>query len=176
MFVRRGATAILVALSLVIGLVGCSDPEAKNWVQVSSGRLSVDRPAAWTTRMKVTKPWTAGFQPSANSVEQLQVSGNFGEYDSAAEATGVLIGKAQVSLEGFTIVETRDIKIQGATTGKVVRYTITDTSNNQPVYGEWIVGAHFPYPQSVAVSILSSSYDRDLEQRVISTMTMKPQL
>lgn len=175
MYVRRTAMAILVALSLVIGIAGCSnDPDAKNWTRISAGRLTVDRPAAWNTTMTVTKPWTAGYQPSANSVEQIQVSNNFGNYDTAADATGVLIGQAQMSLDGFNIVQTRDIKIPGATTGRIVRYTIND-NNNQAVYGEWIVGVHWPYPQSVAVSILSRSYDRDLEQRVISTMKMTPQ-
>lgn len=173
MYARRSAAAILLALSLVMGMAGCSDPDSKDWVQVSSGRLTVDRPADWSTTMKVTKPWTAGYQPSAKSVEQFQVSGNFGDYNTAAEATGVLIGKAQVSLDGFTIVETRDIKIPGATTARVVRYTISD-NNNQTINGEWIVGAHYPYPQSVAVSILSTTYNRDLEQRVIATMKMKP--
>lgn len=171
--VCRSASAIMLALALTVGIVGCSDPESKNWVEVSSGRLTVDRPASWSTPMKVTKPWTAGFQPSAKSVEQFQVSGDFGEYNTAAEAIGTLVGKAQVSLDNFTIVQTRDIKIDGATTGRLVHYTIND-NNNQPINGEWIVGAHYPYPQSVAVSILSRTYNRDLEQRVISTMRMKP--
>lgn len=173
MSARRNATAILFALSLIIGIAGCSDPNSKDWVEVTSGGLTVDRPADWNTTMKVTKPWTAGYQPSPKSVEQFQISGNFGDYNTAAEATGILIGKAQVTLDGFSIVETRDIKIPGATTARVVRYTIDD-NNNQTVNGEWIVGAHYPYPQSVAVSILSTTYNRDLEQRVIATMKMKP--
>lgn len=164
--------AFLIAITLLLGLAACSDPDSKDWVEVSTGRLTVDRPASWATAMKVNSPWSKGFQPSADSVEQMQVSGDFGNYTTAAEAVGTLIGKAQVSLDGFEIVETRDVKIDGATTGRLVRYTITD-ADNQPVTGEWIVAAHYPYPQSVAVSILSRNYNRDLEQRVLSSMKLK---
>lgn len=173
MSVRRTVSAIVLALTLTGGIVGCSGSHSTKWTKVSSGRLTVDRPASWSTRMKVTRPWTAGFQPSPKAVDQMQLSGDFGEYNTATEATGTLVGKAQASLNNFTIVETRDVKIDGATTGRLVRYTVND-NRNRPVHGEWIVGAHYPYPQSVAVSILSRTYDRDLEQRVLSTMRMQP--
>ncbi|MBO0810948.1 MAG: hypothetical protein J2P23_02760 [Microlunatus sp.] len=172
--VRRRATMILLALTLAAGIVGCSDPGSADWVTVSSGRLTVDRPASWDTTMTVRRPWTAGFRAPADQVEQFQVSGDFGEFSTATEAIGTLVGKAQVSLAGFTVVEARDVTIHGATTGRLVRYTING-DHNQPITGEWIVGAHYPYPQSVAVSIMSPTYDRDLEQRVITTMRLKPQ-
>ena len=91
------------------------------------------------------------------------------------EAVGTLIGQAQIKLAKFTVVETRDVEIEGATTAQVVRYTITDNANSQ-LAGEWIVAAHWPYPQSVAVSILTPQHDPDLERAVLDSMRMRPDL
>ena len=146
---RRGPAwrlgcALLLTLSLAL-LPGCSDPEASAYTEVTVGKLTVDRPADWATELAVEAPWTQGFRLAPDSVEQQQVSGDFGEYPTAAAAMGTLIGQAQVGLKGFEIVESRDVEIKGATTGRVTRYTITDNTGSQ-LSGEWFVAAHWPYP------------------------------
>ena len=166
--------AVLVSLSLML-LPGCSDPDASAYTEVTVGKLTVDRPADWATELTVEAPWNQGFRPAPESVEQLQVSGDFGEYPTAAAAMGTLIGQAQVGLKGFTIVESRDVEIKGATTGRVTRYTITDNTGSQ-LSGEWFVAAHWPYPQSVAVSVLQPQFDADLERRILESMELKPVL
>ena len=115
----------------------------------------------------------AGFGLGDNSVEQLQLAGDFGEYPTAAAAVGTLIGQAWVGLKGFTVVESRDVEIKGATSGRVTRHTITDSGGSQ-LSGEWIVAAHWPYPQTVAVSVLRSQFDPDLEHRILDSMELKP--
>ena len=157
---------------VLFGLLGCTDPEASAYVEVVDGKLTVDRPVAWQTTIPADLPWTMGFRLAPDSIEQMQLSGNFGEYATAGEAVGTLIGLAQIKLAKFTVVETRDVEIEGATTAQVVRYTITDTTNSQ-LSGEWIVAAHWPYPQSVAVSILTPRYDPDLERQVLDSMRMR---
>jgi hypothetical protein len=164
---------LLVGALLVLG--GCTDPQTPSFVEFTDGKLTVVRPAAWTTQTPVDLPWTLGYRLAPNSIEQIQVSGDFGEYATAAEAVGTLIGQAQVSLAQFTVVETREVDVAGATTAQVVRYTITDNTNSQ-VFGEWIAAAHWPYPQSVAVSILTPRYDVDLERQVLESMRMRPDL
>jgi hypothetical protein len=173
---RGPRRAIAAWLGVVlIGLLGCSDPEAPAYIEVVDGKLTVDRPVAWQTTIPVDRPWTSGFRLAPNSIEQIQLSGDFGEYTTAGEAVGTLIGQAQIKLAKFTVVETRDVEIEGATTAQVVRYTITDNANSQ-LSGEWIVAAHWPYPQSVAVSILTPQYDPDLERHVLSSMRMRADL
>jgi hypothetical protein len=167
----RRAIAAWLGLMLV-GLLGCTDPEAPTYVEVVDGKLTVSRPAAWQTPIKVDKPWTSGYRPAPNSIEQIQFSGDFGEYATAGEAMGTLIGLAQIKLAKFTVVETRDVEIEGATTAQVVRYTITDNANSQ-LSGEWIVAAHWPYPQSVAVSMLTPQHDPELERQVLDSMRMR---
>jgi hypothetical protein len=168
--------AIAIGLGVVlVGLLGCTDPNTPAYVEVVNGKLTVDRPVAWQTPIPVDAPWTAGFRLAPDSIEQLQLSGDFGEYATAGEAVGTLIGQAQVKLAKFTVVETRDVEIKGATTAQVVRYTITDNANSQ-LSGEWIVAAHWPYPQSVAVSILTPQHDPDLERQVLDSMRMRPVL
>ena len=73
------------------------------------------------------------------------------------------------------MVETRDVEVEGATTAQVVRYTITDNSSSQ-VFGDWIVAAHWPYPQSVAVSMLTPKYDPELERQVLTRCGCSPDL
>jgi hypothetical protein len=175
---RHGVLGALLAGLLVgalLALGGCTDPQSPSFVEFTVGKLTVVRPAAWTTQTPVDLPWTLGYRLAPNSIEQIQVSGDFGEYATAAEAVGTLIGQAQVSLAEFTVVETRDVDVAGGTTAQVVRYTITDNTDSQ-VFGEWIVAAHWPDPQSVAVSILTSRYDVDLERQVLESMRMRPNL
>ena len=170
---RRAIAAWLGVM--LIGLLGCTDPEAPAYVEVVDGKLTVIRPAAWEIPIEVDQPWTSGFRPAPDSIEQIQLSGDFGEYATAGEAVGTLIGQAQIELAKFTVVETRDVEIEGATTAQVVRYTITDNANSQ-LSGEWIVAAHWPYPQSVAVSILTPRHDPELERQVLESMRMRPVL
>lgn len=171
---RRGAAAAVLVL-LLTGLSACSDPESADYVPAELGKLSVDRPTTWTTAIPVEAPWNQGFRAAPDSVEQIQLSGDFGEFVTAAQAMGTLIGQAQVSLAGFTVVQTRDVEVKGATTAQAVQYTITDNTGSQ-VSGEWIVAAHWPYPQSVAVSILKPQFDPDLERRVLESMVLRPVL
>jgi hypothetical protein len=166
-------TAIVLGTALALG--GCTDPSNPDYVAVTDGKLTAVRPAAWSTQAAVDAPWTSGYRLNPDSIEQIQFSGDFGEHATAGEAVGTLIGQAQVTLADFKVVETRDVEVKGATTAQVVRYTITDNSKSQ-VFGEWIVAAHWPYPQSVAVSILTPQYDPELERQVLSSMEMKPDL
>jgi hypothetical protein len=172
---RGRLIAVWLSVAMLLGLAGCSDPETPAYVEVQDGRLTVDRPAAWETSIPVDQPWTTGFRLAPDSIEQIQLSGDFGEYTTAGEAVGTLIGQAQVKLADFTVVETRDVEVKGATTAQVVRYTITDNTKSQ-LSGEWIVAAHWPYPQSVAVSILTPQHDPDLERQVLDSMRMRPVL
>jgi hypothetical protein len=172
---RSGGPRRLIAAWLgvvLLGLAGCTDPEAPAYVEVEDGKLTVNRPVAWQTPIPVDPPWTTGFRLAPDSIEQIQLSGDFGEYATAGEAVGTLIGQAQIKLAKFTVVETRDVEIEGATTAQVVRYTITDNANSQ-LAGEWIVAAHWPYPQSVAVSILTPQHDPELERQVLDSMRMQ---
>lgn len=166
-------TALVVTALLVLG--GCSPPESSNYVEVMDGKIDVVRPAPWATEIPGDLPWTRGWRLAPESIEQIQISGDFGEYATAGQAVGTLIGQAQVSLAAFTVVETRDVEVAGATTAQVVRYTMTDNNNSQ-VFGEWIVAAHWPYPQSVAVSILTPRYDVELERQVLDSLRMRPVL
>jgi hypothetical protein len=170
----RLGCALLLTLSLAL-LPGCTDPEASAYTEVTVGKLTVDRPSDWATELAVEEPWTQGFRLAPDSVEQQQVSGDFGEYPTAAAAMGTLIGQAQVGLKGFEIVESRDVEIKGATTGRVTRYTITDNTGSQ-LSGEWFVAAHWPFPQSVAVSVLQPQFVADLEPRILESMELKHDL
>jgi hypothetical protein len=170
---RSWVTGLVALLLLVIG--ACSDPEDVNYVEVTDQKLAADRPAAWSTEFPVDAPWTKGFRLTPDSVEQIQLSGDFGEYITAAQGMGSLIGKAQLGLKEFTVVQTRDISIPGATTAQVVRYTITDNTGSQ-LSGEWIVAAHWPYPQAVAVSVLTPAFNPDLERRILESMELRPVL
>ena len=168
---RRRAVAGWLAVVL-LGLLGCTDPEAPAYVEVVDQKLTATRPVAWETAVEVDEPWTSGFRLTPDSIEQIQFSGDFGEYATAGEAVGTLIGQAQIKLAEFTVVETRDVEVRGATTAQVVRYTILDNANSQ-LAGEWILAAHWPYPQSVAVSILTPQHDPELERQVLDSMRMR---
>jgi hypothetical protein len=170
----RRLFAVWLAAAL-LGLLGCSDPEAPAYVEVVDGKLTASRPAGWEVPMEVDQPWTSGFRLNPESIEQIQFSGDFGEYATAGEAVGTLIGQAQLRLAKFTVVETRDVEVRGATTAQVVRYTILDNTNSQ-LSGTWIVAAHWPYPQSVVISILTPQHDPDLERHILDSMRMRPVL
>jgi hypothetical protein len=170
----RACEGTLAALAL-LAVGGCSDPDAAAYTEVVDRLLTVDRPVGWTTDMAVEAPWTKGFQPAPQSVEQMQVSGDFGEYVTASQATGTLVAQAQIGLAGFEVVQSRDVTIKGATTGQATRYTMTDNTGSQ-LSGEWIVAAHWPYPQSVAISILDHQFDPELERRVLESMELRPVL
>lgn len=170
---HSGWRRVAVAAALVALLGGCSEPADKNYTRVETGRLVVDRPAAWQDVIAVEAPWTAGFRPTPTSVEQIQMSGDFGDFVTAGEAVGSLIGQAQVGLKEFHVVETRDVEVEGATTAQVVRYTITDNQDSQ-LSGEWIVVNHWPKQQSAAVSILTPQFQPDLERRVVDSMRFTP--
>jgi hypothetical protein len=166
----REAGAVLVLLALGAACSGTPDP---GYVKVMDGRLTVVRPAAWQTQMHVEKPWTAGFRLAPDSIEQIQVAGDFGDFVTAAEAGGSLVGIGQVRLDGFTVVGTRDLEVKNATSAQVVRYTITDNQGSQ-VSGEWIVAVRWPERQSVAVSVLTPRFDPELERKVIDSVRFTP--
>lgn len=171
----RTAIAGLLAVPAALALSGCSDPEASDYLPAEVGKLTVERPVAWGVEFPVDAPWTTGFRAAPDSVEQIQLSGEFGEFVTAAQGMGSLIGQAQIGLQGFTVVQTRDVEVKGATTAQAVQYTITDNTGSQ-LSGEWIVAAHWPYPQSVAVSVLNRQFDPDLERRLVDTMELHPVL
>ncbi len=172
-FVRTLCAGLLG--TLLLGIVGCTDPGEPGYEQIQDAKLTADRPSTWSTPVPVDQPWTSGFRLAPDSIEQIQFSGDFGEYATAGEAVGTLIGQAQIKLADFTVVETRDVEIKGATTAQVVRYTITDNAKSQ-LAGEWIVAAHWPYPQSVAVSILTPQFDPELERHVLQSLRLRPVL
>jgi hypothetical protein len=173
---RRLAGWCATALALLMIIVSaCSDPDESHYVTEQVGKLVVDRPRAWATEFSVEQPWSKGFRLAPESVEQMQVSGDFGEFSTAAQAMGTLIGQAQVGLQKFQVVQSRDVEIKGATTGRLTRYTITDNAGSQ-LTGEWFVAAHWPYPQSVAVSVLTPQYDPDLERRILESIELRPVL
>lgn len=164
----------VVAVALV-GLPSCSDPDRSTYVEVEVGKLTIDRPRAWGAQIPVDPPWTQGWRRTPDSVEQIQLSGEFGEFITAAQGMGTLIGQAQIGLKEFTVIQTRDVEVKGASTAQAVRYTITDNTGSQ-LSGEWIVAAHWPYPQSVAVSTLQRQFDPDLERRLLESMELHPVL
>ncbi|MBP2417517.1 hypothetical protein ACFFOM_12080 [Microlunatus capsulatus] len=164
-------TGAALAVLLLCGLAGCADDGSGAWTEVEDGRLRVDRPTAWSAPVPVEAPWTAGFTPGEGAVEQLQVSGDFGDHTSAAQGMGTLVGQAQVGLRGFTVVESRDVEIEGATTGRLTRYTFTDNGGSQ-LTGTWVVAARWPSPQSVAVSFLTPQPDPELERRVLESLVL----
>ena len=174
---RGGARRAIAAWLAVVlfGLLGCTDPEAPAYVEVVDGKLTASRPAGWEVPVEVDQPWSSGFRLAPDSIEQIQFSGDFGEYATAGEAVGTLIGQAQIKLAKFTVVETRDVEVRGATTAQVVRYTILDNASSQ-LSGTWIVAAHWPYPQAVAISILTPLHDPDLERQVLDSMRLRPVL
>ncbi len=168
----RGPVAV-AALVVLLPLAACSGAADPGVATVRDGRLTVARPAAWSTPLPVDAPWKAGFRLAPTSVEQLQVSGDFGDYVSAAEGIGHLIGIAQVGLDGFTVVQTRDLAVKNATSAQAVRYTITDNQGSQ-VFGEWFVAVRWPEQTSVAVSLLTPRYDPDLERQVVDSLRFSP--
>lgn len=174
---RRGLRGLVVGslAAVLIGLLGCTSPEAPAYVEVVDTKLTARRPAKWEVPVEVDQPWSSGFRLAPDSIEQIQFSGDFGEYATAGEAVGTLIGQAQLKLAEFTVVETRDVEIRGATTAQLVRYTFLDNANSQ-LTGTWIVAAHWPYPQSVAVSVLLPRHDPDLERQVLDSLRMRPVL
>jgi hypothetical protein len=163
---RSLAAALLAALLPVSACSAASDPD---YATVLDGRLTVDRPVAWSTPMAVQEPWKAGFRLAPDSVEQIQVSGDFGDYVSAAEAGGHLVGIGQFGLKAFTVVDTHDLEVKNATSAQAIRYTITDNYGSQ-VFGEWIVAVRWPEQQSVAVSLLTPKYDPGLERQVVDSL------
>lgn len=170
---RTRWAGLLAAVVLVAA--GCSEPVDHQYTPVEVGKLTVERPQAWSVGTPVEAPWTQGFRLAPSSVEQMQVSGDFGAYTTASEGMGTLIGQAQIQLKGFTVVQSRDVDVKGATSGRVTRFTILDNTGSQ-VSGEWVVAVHWPYPQSVAVSILSPQLNPDLERRVLDTIELHPVL
>lgn len=165
--------ALVVTVALLSSLSACSGAPDPTVAAVQDGRLTVDRPSAWSTPLAVDPPWKVGFRLAPTSVEQIQVSGDFGDYVTAAEAVGHLIGLAQVGLSGFTVVQTRDLEVKNATSAQAVRYTITDNQGSQ-VFGEWVVAVRWPEQQSVAVSLLTPRYDPDLERQVVDSLRFSP--
>ena len=163
---------LAVAALLVTLLTGCSSADP-GYTTVKTGRLQVQRPSGWQDPIPVQAPWAVGFRPTPTSVEQMQVSGDFGDHATAFEATGELMFRSQMGLQGFKVVETRDVEVEGASSAEVVRYTITD-DHGAPVSGEWIVVAKWPEQQTAAVSILTPEYQPDLERAVLDSMRFRP--
>lgn len=166
----RLAGGVLLVLMTATACSGTTDPDFST---VVDGRLTVVRPVTWQTPVEVEKPWTAGFRLAPDSVEQLQVSGDFGDYVTAAEAGGTLVGIGQVGLQGFTVIQTRDLEVKNATSAQAIRYTLTDNQGSQ-VSGEWIVAVRWPERQSVAVSVLTPRFDPELERSVIDSVRFRP--
>ena len=166
----RPAAVVALLLALVSG---CSEPVDADYTRVETPKLIVDRPTGWQDAIPVQAPWTAGFRPTPTSIEQIQIADDFGDFVTAGEAVGSLIGQAQIGLQEFRVVQTLEVEVQGATTAQIVRYTITDNQGSQ-LAGEWIVANHWPKQQSAAISILTPQFQPDLERRVVDSMRFTP--
>lgn len=167
----RAVDHVLVLILVLAVLGGCTTASDGDYVTETVDRLSVDRPAGWDTDLPVESPWSKGFREAPDAPDQLQLSGDFGSYATAAQGMGTLVGKAQVGLTGFRVVESRELEIKGATTAQLTRYTVTD--GDRSLTGVWIVAAHWPYPQSVAVSLLMTEDDPTLTERLVESMELR---
>lgn len=167
---RPAALLLLLVLTL---LAACTPAGDGGYVSETVGRLTVDRPVGWDIEAAVESPWNKGVRDAPDVPEQLWLSGDFGSYTTAAQGMGTLVGQAQAGVPGFSVVESREITIKGATTAQLTRFTITGGEGEQ-LAGLWIVAAHWPYPQSVAVSVQSARPDPALEQRLIESMELRP--
>ena len=168
---RRAAASMVAAIAVAAACAGCGDADEGDYASTSVGMLEVDHPAAWTTALATQKPWTKGFRRAPGSVEQMQVSGDLGGYTTATEAMGVLMMQGNVGLDGFHVVGTREVKVDGATSAEVARFTLTDDKGAK-VHGEWFVAVKWPGLHSVAVSTLSRRVDPGLEKHVLASMRM----
>jgi hypothetical protein len=167
----RRALPAVVSIFLLTLLGGCANAAGGDYVRVSVGRLTVDRPAGWDLDLPVESPWNKGFRDAPDVPDQLSLSGDFGAHATARQGMGTLIGRAQIGLPGFTVIESREITVKGATTAQLTRYTIEDGDGGE-LHGVWIVAAHWPYPQSVAVSVLTTRRDPALESHLIDSMEL----
>lgn len=163
------AAALLLVLTL---LCGCTNAADDGYVSETVGRLTIDRPAGWDLEASVETPWNKGFRDAPDVPEQLWISGDFGSYATAAQGMGTLVGRAQVGVPGFSVTESREITVKGATTAQLTRFTITDKDAGT-LSGLWIVAAHWPYPQSVAVSVQAATPDPTLERQLIESMELR---
>ncbi|MFC7624043.1 hypothetical protein [Microlunatus sp. GCM10028923] len=167
----RAVDHVLVLILVLIMLGGCTTDSGDGYVTETVDRLSVDRPTGWDTEQPVESPWSKGFRAAPDDTDQLQLSGDFGSYATAAQGMGTLVGQAQVGLSGFSVVESREVEVEGATTAQLTRYTVTD--GDRTLTGVWIVAAHWPYPQSVAVSLLTAEDDPTLTERLVESMKLQ---
>lgn len=165
-------TALAAAMVFVaVSVSGCA-PGA--YTQVRVERLSVDIPTSWNVEMDdVEDPWAEGYQPEAGGTDQIQLSGDFGDYMNAEQAMGTLVGQAQLGLDGFEVIASDEIEVRGATTAQLTQYTL-DGPDGTSYCGTWIVAALWPYPQSIAVSILTDTCDDDMIGHVKDSLALHP--
>jgi hypothetical protein len=166
-------TALAAAMVFVaVSVSGCT-PGA--YTQVRVERLSVDIPTSWNVEIDdLEEPWAAGYRPEVGATDQIQLSGDFGDYTSAQQAMGTLVGQAQLGLAGFEVIASDEIEVRGATTAQLTQYTL-DGPDGTPYCGTWIIAALWPHPQSIAVSILTDTCDAEAIDRVKDSLVLHPQ-
>jgi hypothetical protein len=96
---------------------------------------------AWEVPIEVDESWTSGFRLAPDSIEQIQLSGDFGEYATAGEAMGTLIGpdgRAQVLTgkpEAFsTVLVDAGVQVDSAEVAVGVGSVFLDTTRDYRAY------------------------------------------
>ena len=93
------------------------------------------------------------------------------EAATVTDSNGDVVELARIQPDGSLSDPSVAAEVEGATTGRLTRYTFTDNGGSQ-LTGTWVVAARWPSPQSVAVSFLTPQPDPELERRVLESLVL----
>lgn len=140
----------------------------------TTGRLKVGVPQGWTEQ--VVEGDVFGLRYTDGGGEDaptLSLAGDFGPYGTARVALNTLIGQVQTSTPGFSVEETTDIEVPGATSAVRLDF-VYGTEETMGVFeGMWIVASDDKTDQSVALALSATEIDDALASSVQSSVVMQ---
>ena len=137
------------------------------------GRLRVDVPEGWEEQTVEGQAFKLRYSDGiGDDVPTLSLSGDFGDFGTARVAMTTLIGDLQVNTPGFSVDDTVDIEIPGATSAVRLDFVYGTEETNGVFDGMWIVASDESTDKAVAVALSATELDADLRNQVQDSMVM----
>lgn len=150
------------------------DAEAGGGVRGQSGRLRVAVPEGWQEETLSDQLFSLRYVQTPGDPDSVTVSlaGEFGPYDTARVGLSTLVAEVQVGTPGFSVEETTDIDVPGATSAVRLDFVYGTEEDGGTFEGMWIVASDADTDESVAVAVSGPTVEDSLLEEAQDSMTM----
>lgn len=177
----RRLRCVAVAAACVLVLGACSTDVPAGWTEREVGSLRVAHPDGWQqlgAESMGGELWDVGLEGRAGDTAtvQLLLGPEFGDDDTAAEASARLVAGAQIGLlfDEWSSAGRVELEVPGATSAERWDFSYVGRDGSR-VSGVWVFMADDETGRSAAVQLTGSPLDEGVTFDVVGSIRFDPQ-